>query len=71
MCAVKGMESPKTAARLMTPATQKTRAGFVMCATNAVLFIALTPCLFVDKPVRARDRAASLDNPIPAFESLS
>jgi hypothetical protein len=65
------MESPKTAARLMTPATQKTRAGFVMCAANAVLFIALTPRLFVDKPVRARDRAASLDSLNPAFESLS
>ena len=33
-----------------------------MCATNAVLFIAVTPRLFVDKPVRARDRAALLDN---------
>ena len=45
--------------------------GFVMCAKNAVLFIALTPRLFVNGPVRARDRAASLDTLNPAFESLS
>src|SRR5271170_7152979 len=46
--------------------------GSVMClTTNAVLFLDLPPRLFVDKPVRARDRAASLDNLNPAFESLS
>ena len=47
LCALEGMESPNTAARLMNSCHAEERAGFVLCqTTNAVFFTGLPPKLF-------------------------